>query len=95
MIITRPEFMRRMRDMSALGGMAGFDAFPESLNVVVNTNHALINNLMHLSEDERNGRIRQISDLALLSQQLLYGEALTDFVRRSLGFIDPGAASHL
>lgn len=95
MIITRPEFMRRMRDMSALGGMAGFDAFPESLNVVVNTNHALINNLTQLSEDERNGRIRQISDLALLSQQLLYGEALTDFVRRSLGFIDPGAASHL
>jgi molecular chaperone HtpG len=89
MLITRPEFLRRMRDMSALGGMSFYGDLPESLNLVVNGNHPLIGAL--LKEEEEAGRkekISQLTDLALLSQHLLEGEALTAFIRRSVEMVE-------
>ncbi len=85
-IITQPEFMRRMKDMAALGGgMNYWGEMPESFNMVVNSNHPAIGHLLQLeSEEEKTGRIRQLSDLALLSQNMLRGEELTKFISRSI-----------
>lgn len=86
-IVTRPEFMRRMKDMSALGGPNAFMRdMPESLNLVVNTNHPLAGKILQESNPEvQENLIRQATDLALLSQNLLKGEDLTRFIRRSAG----------
>ncbi len=87
--ITRPEFMRRMKEMQALQGMA-FDGFPDSYNVVVNTNHPLIaTKLLHEGEeDQRKQMAEYLYQLALLSQQMLKGADLTAFVNKSLRFMD-------
>lgn len=86
-MVTRPEFMRRMKDMSALGGPNVFMRdMPESLNLVVNTNHPLAGKILQESNPEvQESLIRQATDLALLSQNLLKGEELTRFIRRSAG----------
>ena len=89
-MITRPEFMRRMKDMSALGGtgMMGMDNLPDSYNLVVNTNHHLIYKMAtEENEEERRKIAKQLTDLAMLSQNLLKGEALTEFVKRSVGLL--------
>jgi molecular chaperone HtpG len=89
MMITRPEFLRRMKDMSSLGGgMDYMGGLPDSFNLVVNSNHSLVVDLLK-TEDEavRKERISQMTDLALLSQQMLEGEALTAFIERSVGMI--------
>lgn len=83
--ITQPEFMRRMKEMQAVGGgMMGFGAFPEMYNLVVNANHPLALQILQ-AEDEtaKNQLITQALDLAKLSQGLLTGEALTKFINRS------------
>ena len=84
-LITRNEFMRRMKEMSAMGGgnMFMMGDMPEQLNLVVNTNHPLNLSLLEKSEDDKQKRIKQLYDLALLSQNMLKGEALTNFVKRS------------
>lgn len=89
-IITRPEFMRRMKDMSALGGgMIGMDRLPEHYNLVVNINHPLVSRILDEKEEEKQDNlVKQAYDLALLSQNLLKGKALTDFVKRSLDMIE-------
>jgi molecular chaperone HtpG len=89
-MITRPEFMRRMKDMSALGGgMMGMDNLPDHYNLVVNTNHPLLIKISEIKEDaERDKVIKQAYDLALLSQNMLKGPALTEFVKRSIDLID-------
>lgn len=86
-MVTRPEFMRRMKDMSALGGPNAFMRdMPESLNLVVNINHPLAGKILQESNPEvQESLIRQATDLALLSQNLLKGEELTRFIRRSAG----------
>ncbi len=91
MLITRPEFMRRMREMSAIGGMSFYGDLPETFNLVVNSNHPLVAGLIK-QEDEavRSGLIRQLRDLALLSQHLLEGEALTAFIQRSVELAGAG-----
>lgn len=85
--ITRPEFMRRMKEMQALQGMA-FDAFPDSYSVVVNTNHPLIAErlLKAGSDEERRELAGYLYNLARLNQQMLKGADLTAFVRKSLDF---------
>ncbi len=85
-MITQPEFMRRMKDMSAIGGgMMGMDNFPDSYNLVVNTNHPLVYRLAgEESEENRDHLAKQLADLAMLSQNLLKGEDLTKFIRRSV-----------
>ncbi|HQW47587.1 MAG TPA: molecular chaperone HtpG, partial [Chitinophagaceae bacterium] len=85
-MITRPEFMRRMKEMSAHGGggMFGMGNLPDMFNLVVNTNHPLVHNLLHSTDKEKqNQQIKQALDIAKLSQNLLKGEELTAFVKRS------------
>jgi len=89
MMITQPEFMRRMKDMSALGGgMSFMGNMPETYNLVVNANHPLISEIAESSDDEKKDKlIEQMFDLALLSQNLLKGEKLAQFIKRSIDFI--------
>lgn len=90
MMITRPEFMRRMKDMSALGGgMNMFGNMPEMHNLVVNTNHPLVTKIVSEADaDVKKKLIKQTADLALLSQGLLKGEELTKFIKRSVEMIN-------
>jgi molecular chaperone HtpG len=89
-IVTRPEFMRRMKDMSLAGGGNEFMRdMPDSFNLIVNTNHPLIGKVLNLEDEAKQSElVRQATDLALLSQNLLKGEALTRFVKRSVELID-------
>ncbi|MDM1498543.1 molecular chaperone HtpG [Myroides odoratimimus] len=85
-IITQPEFMRRMKEMSQSGGggMFGMGNFPEMYNLVVNTNSPLASNIIgNADEVTRTESIKQAMDLAKLSQGLLKGEELTAFVKRN------------
>jgi molecular chaperone HtpG len=86
-IVTQNEFMRRMSEMSKNGGggMSMFGAMPTTYNITVNANHPLISKLAELtSEDEQKALAKQISDLALLSQNLLTGADLTAFIKRTI-----------
>lgn len=87
--ITEPEFMRRMKEMQQTGGggMFGMGNMPEMYNLVVNTNHELMSDILQKNEDEQANLINQSLDLALLSKNLLRGEALTKFVKRSYEMI--------
>ena len=91
MLITRPEFMRRMKDMSAMGGggMSFYGDMPDMYNLVVNTNHPLISKILgEKNADKRKAISKQAADLAMLSQGLLKGEELTKFIKRSVELID-------
>jgi molecular chaperone HtpG len=82
-MITRNEFMRRMSDMSKYGGQYAFmGSMPEQLNLVVNSNHPLISKLLRAKKKEE--YTRQMFDLALLSQGMLKGNDLTNFISRSV-----------
>ena len=89
LIITQPEFMRRMKEMQQTGGggMFGMGNMPEMYNLVVNTNNELISSLVGKEEAEQERIIKQSLDLARLSQNLLKGEELTNFVKRSFEMI--------
>lgn len=84
-IITQPEFMRRMKEMSATGGggMFGMGNFPDMYNLVVNTNSELATTILNSPEEVQKDLVKQALDLAKLSQGLLKGEELTAFVKRS------------
>ncbi|SFC38858.1 molecular chaperone HtpG [Spirosoma endophyticum] len=84
--ITLPEFMRRMKDMSALSGEQSFYGnFPVSYNVVVNANHPLIGKILAEADtDAKKSLVKQVYDLALLSQNMLTGADLTAFVKRTV-----------
>ncbi|NVN94394.1 MAG: molecular chaperone HtpG [Bacteroidetes bacterium] len=88
-LITQPEFMRRMKDMSAIGGgMSYMGSMPDMYNLVVNINHPLIGQILNnTDENNQNETVKQLTDLALLSQNLLKGEALTEFIKRSVQII--------
>jgi molecular chaperone HtpG len=90
-IITQPEFMRRMKEMSQSGGgggMFGMGNMPEMYNLVVNTNSELATNILNNKDAAaQESLIKQALDLAKLSQNLLKGEALTAFVKRSFELI--------
>ena len=86
-IVTQNEFMRRMSDMSKTGGggMGMFGAMPNTYNITINANHPLISKLADLKdESEQKALAKQISDLALLSQNLLTGADLTAFIKRTV-----------
>ena len=86
--ITRPEFMRRMKDMSMMGGASYMSGLPDSLNLVVNGNHPLIAKLNEeKDETHKKDLAKQLVDLAKLSQNLLKGEELTGFIKRSINII--------
>jgi molecular chaperone HtpG len=83
-IVTQNEFMRRMQEMSAIGGNSMFGSFPESYNLIVNSNHPVMAKLLTTdNSDDKDKLVRQAVDLALLSGNLLKGEELTRFIRRS------------
>ena len=87
-LITRPEFMRRMKEMQALQGM-DMNMFPDSHNVVINTNHPLVADklLKMKSEEKKADFANYLHELALLNQNMLTGEELTAFISRSLDFV--------
>lgn len=89
-VITLPEFMRRMKDMSKTGGggMMFMGDMPDTYNVTINANHSLNQRVLHAKEDNRPRIARQAFDLALLSQNMLSGASLTAFVKRSFELID-------
>ena len=83
--VTMEEWMRRMKDMSRLGGgMSFYGSLPDSYKVAVNGNHKVIAKLLAADEQQQPGMARQLVDLALLSQGLLKGADLTAFVERSV-----------
>ena len=89
-MITQPEFMRRMKEMQATGGggMFGMGNFPEMYNLVVNTNAPLVTEILETKTKKKQERlINQSLDLARLSQGLLKGEELTNFIKRSYEMI--------
>ena len=88
--ITQPEFMRRMKDMQALGGggMSFYGDMPDTYNVVVNSNHPLVYELVNDKDKAHQETLaKQLIDLALLSQNLLKGKDLADFIKRSVDII--------
>lgn len=87
-IITEPEFMRRMKDMQRTGGGMFMGNMPDMYNLVVNTNHQLVSNILNTeNEDEKKQLVNQALDLAKLSKNLLKGEELTAFIKRSYEMI--------
>jgi molecular chaperone HtpG len=89
-IITQPEFMRRMKEMqqSGGGGMFGMGNMPDMYNLVVNTNNELIGEILTTKTQKKKERlVNQALDLARLSQNLLKGEELTAFIKRSFEMI--------
>lgn len=89
--ITQNEFMRRMKEMSEIGGggmMGLYGDMPENYNLVINTNHPLIWDILHSEDVEHQKQvISQLKDLALLSQGLLKGAELDEFIKRSTKII--------
>jgi molecular chaperone HtpG len=86
-IATRPEFMRRMKDMAAISGPgASFYAnMPDEVTLTVNGNHAVIQNVLKEGDEARQKKlVRNLADLALLSQGLLKGNELTAFINRNV-----------
>ncbi|TGE05355.1 molecular chaperone HtpG [Hymenobacter fodinae] len=85
-VITLPEFMRRMKDMQRTGGGGGmqmFGSLPDSYTVSVNANHPIAQRVLKAEGEAGSKLARQAYDLALLAQGMLKGEALTAFVKRS------------
>ena len=84
----QPEFMRRMSDMSQLGGMDYMAGMGRSYTLLVNSNHPVVTGLVDSSDEEKNKNVvSQLIDLALLSQGLLKGEKLSRFINRSIDII--------
>ena len=90
MQVTQSEFMRRYREMAQTsgGGMGFYGELPESYNLVVNINHPLISRVLNETDAEKQKElVHQLTDLALLANGLLKGEALSKFLQRSVQMI--------
>lgn len=90
-VATRPEFMRRMKDMAGMGG-GGMTAFyaqmPDEVHLTVNGNHPIYQTLLKEPDvDKQQKQVRNLADLALLSQGLLKGAELTNFINRSVDLL--------
>jgi molecular chaperone HtpG len=83
-IVTQPEFIRRMMEQQKMGGGGFYGAFPEMYNLVVNANHETISSILSKDESDQQESAKYLADLALLSQGMLKGEALDSFIERSL-----------
>ncbi len=84
-IITQPEFIRRMMEQQKMGGGGFFGAFPESYNLLINSNHSKIQEILATkTEKSKKNKVKQLTDIALLSQGMLKGEALDAFIERSI-----------
>jgi molecular chaperone HtpG len=88
---TRPEQMRRMKDMAALGGgmAAWYAGMPDEVNLTINGNHPIFSSILAESDSAKQEKLtRNLSDLALLSQGLLTGSHLTEFISRSVSLME-------
>jgi molecular chaperone HtpG len=87
-IVTQPEFIRRMMEQQAMGGGGFMGAFPEMYNLVINSNHEKIGQILNTKTKKSQERqIKQLTDIALLSQGMLKGEELNAFIERSIDLI--------
>jgi molecular chaperone HtpG len=87
-IITLPEFMRRMKEMQQSGGNGMFGNMPEMYNLIINVNNSINSEILNSkSKNKKKRLIKQSLDLAKLSQNLLKGEELTSFIKRSIDLI--------
>jgi molecular chaperone HtpG len=89
-VVTMSEFMRRMKDMAKTGGggYAFMGAMPDNYNVAINGNHAITQKILKAEGDEAKAKLaKQAYDLALLSQNLLTGADLTNFIKRSVELV--------
>ncbi|HMO60859.1 MAG TPA: molecular chaperone HtpG [Ferruginibacter sp.] len=90
-VATRPEFMRRMKDMAAAGGgmMSFYGNMPDEVTLTVNGNHPIYKNILGNEDaDTQQKLVRNLADLALLSQDLLKGNDLTSFINRSVELLE-------
>ncbi|MBD3638740.1 MAG: molecular chaperone HtpG [Crocinitomicaceae bacterium] len=87
-VITQPEFMRRMQEQQKLGGAGMVGAFPEMYELKVNTNHPLVGSILNKKKDNRQKMAKQLCDLAMLSQGMLQGQELTKFIKRSVDLMN-------
>ncbi len=97
-VATRPEFIRRMKDMSAISGPMGsfYANMPDEVTLTVNGNHPIYQNI--LKEDDtgkQEKKVRNLADLALLSQGLLKGNDLTSFINRSVELMNSEQKSRI
>ena len=83
-VITQPEFMRRMQEQQRMGGGGMMGSFPEMYNFVVNVNHPVVGSILKKQKGNKQKLAKQLADLALLSQGMLKGEKLTEFITRSV-----------
>jgi molecular chaperone HtpG len=86
-IITQPEFIRRMMEQQKMGGAGFYGAFPEMYNAVINTNHPKVYALLAKEESNQATTAKQLVDLALLAQGMLKGEALNTFIERNIELV--------
>ena len=92
-VATRPEFMRRMKDMASMQGQGGMGAFyanmPDEVTITVNGNHPIYKNILaEPVKEQQQKQVHNLADLALLSQGLLKGNALTNFINRSVDLMN-------
>jgi len=90
-VATRPEFMRRMKDMAAMSGPMGnfYANMPDEVTLTVNGNHPIFQNILSEENAEKQEKtVHNLADLALLSQGLLKGSNLTEFINRSVELMD-------
>lgn len=90
-IATRNEMSRRMKDMASMGGpgMNWMANMPDEVTLTVNTNHPIYRQLLDENDSDKQGKvIHNLADLALLSQDMLKGEALTEFMKRSVELME-------
>jgi molecular chaperone HtpG len=90
-VVTMSEFMRRMKDMAKTGGGGGYafmGAMPDNYNVAVNGNHPITQKILKAESDDAKSKLaKQAYDLALLSQNMLTGADLTNFIKRSVDLV--------
>ncbi len=86
-IITQPEFIRRMMEQQKLGGAGFMGIFPEKYNLVVNANHPKISEILAVKGKAKEAKVKQLTDLALLSQGMLKGQSLDAFIERSIELV--------
>jgi molecular chaperone HtpG len=86
-IITQPEFIRRMMEQQRMGGGGFYGAFPEMYTMAVNANHPKVAALVAKSDEERTSAVKQLTDLALLAQGMLKGKELDGFIERNIAQI--------
>jgi molecular chaperone HtpG len=88
-IVTRPEMMRRMKDMASINPtMSWYANMPDEIMMTVNGNHAIYQNILKEGDEQKQlSMVKNLADLAMLSQGLLTGENLTAFIKRSVNLM--------